>query len=387
MVDFDVVIIGGGIQGAGVAQSAAADGYRVALLEASGIGGATSSKSSKLVHGGLRYLESAQFGLVRQSLKERQQLLRLAPGLVKLLPFYIPVYRHTSRRPWKIRLGLFLYTLLGGMSADTRYKKLNEPEQAVLAGLDKKQLQCVYRYFDAQTDDRKLTRAVMESALSLGVELLCPARFVRAQCNHDAVDVYYQQGHNRHALKTRVLVNAAGPWVNNVLQLVEPQPDSLEVDLVQGAHIILDAPPPDGIYYVEAPIDKRAVFIMPWYGNTMVGTTETLFTGGPQQVVPLPEEIDYLQQVYRNYFPGNPFRLLSSFAGLRVLPVDESSLFHRQRDTIIHVAASCPRVLSLYGGKLTSYRATSRKVIERLRAFLPAYEPKADVDSLVLSGD
>jgi len=388
MSEFDLVVVGGGIQGVGVAQAAAADGYRVALLEAGEIGGATSSKSSKLIHGGLRYLESAQFSLVRQSLKERQQLLQLAPALVQLRSFYIPVYKSTGRRPWQIRLGLLLYSFLDGFSKETRFNKLHRRDWGRLDGMDKNDLQCVYRYYDAQTDDQKLTRAVMESAQSLGVELLCPARFLKAQEHDGILRIRYEQATQLHTITASVLVNAAGPWVNEILQSIIPRPEPLAVDLVQGSHIVIDHPAPEGMFYVEAQKDRRAVFIMPWYGLTLIGTTETLYSGNPANVEPLPEEIAYLREVYESYFPNNEFNLVSSFAGIRVLPVSESSLFNRARDVVIYSDQSVPGVVTLYGGKLTSFRATAEKVMRLIRPHMTAPDKKrADVNKLMLGQD
>ena len=161
---YDVVIIGGGIHGVGVAQAAAAAGHRVLLLEKTALASATSSRSSKLIHGGLRYLESAQFGLVRGSLRERTLLLQLAPDLVRRLPFHIPVYAGTTRRPFTIRAGLSLYALLGNLAPDCRFASLPRTDWPDLDGLATDGLQAVFRYYDAQTDDAALTRAVMASA-------------------------------------------------------------------------------------------------------------------------------------------------------------------------------------------------------------------------------
>ena len=154
---FDVVVIGGGIHGAGVAQAAAAQGYSVLVLEQSAIAAGTSSRSSKLIHGGLRYLENAQFSLVRECLRERALLLKNAPELVKLKPFYIPVYSETSRSAWQIRAGLALYSTLGGLGADTRFKIVPRHEWGTLDGLDREDLHKVFRYYDGQTDDKEMS--------------------------------------------------------------------------------------------------------------------------------------------------------------------------------------------------------------------------------------
>src|SRR6185436_2703518 len=173
-MNYDLLIIGAGIHVVGVAQAAAAAGYSVLVLEKTALAAGTSSKSSKLIHGGLRYLETGQLRLVRESLREREILLRVAPELVHLVPFYIPVYRRTRRRPWQITVGLSLYAALGGFTSANRFARLARDEWAALDGLETRALQAVFRYHDAQTDDAALTRAVMRSAQSLGAELKMP---------------------------------------------------------------------------------------------------------------------------------------------------------------------------------------------------------------------
>ncbi|MFP4610739.1 MAG: glycerol-3-phosphate dehydrogenase/oxidase, partial [Thiohalophilus sp.] len=356
-MDYDVLIVGGGIQGAGVAQAAAACGYRTLLLEQSMLAAGTSRRSSKLIHGGLRYLESGQFALVRKSLRERRILLTIAPSLVQLTPFYIPVYRRSLRGPWTLRAGLSLYALLGGLDRQARFARVPRNRWSQLDGLQQQDLRTVFRYQDAQTDDAALTRAVMASAQTLGAQLQCPAQFVSADLDAEGATVRYRQSGQEHTVRSRVLVNAAGPWIESILAGVQPAPRRQAFDLVQGAHIVAADPPPRGVFYVPAPQDGRAVFVMPWHGRTLIGTTETPYHGDPGQVAPLAAEIAYLQQVYRHYFPAAGARVVESFAGLRVLPRDDSSLFDRPRDTRIDM--SLPRLLTLYGGKLTGYRATA----------------------------
>ena len=379
-MDCDVLVVGGGIQGAGVAQAAAACGYRTLLLEQSELAAATSSRSSKLIHGGLRYLESGQFALVRKSLAERRILLRIASSLVRLTPFYIPVYPRSKRGPWTLRAGLSLYALLGGLDRQARFAQLSPSRWSQLDGLQQQGLRAVFRYQDARTDDAALTRAVMRSAQSLGAQLQCPARFVGARAGADRVTVQYAQDGQMQELTARVLVNAAGPWVGEVLAGIEPAGEAVPFDLVQGSHIVVAGPPPAGVFYVEAPQDGRAVFVMPWHGRTLIGTTETAYHGDPGAAHPQAAEIGYLQQVYQHYFPTADAGVVDSFAGLRVLPRGSTSLFDRPRDTVI--AASPPRVVSLYGGKLTGYRATAQEVMQQLRPWLP--EPARCLDTAQL---
>ncbi|MBS1246874.1 MAG: FAD-dependent oxidoreductase [Proteobacteria bacterium] len=188
----DLVVIGAGIHGAGAAQAAAAAGYSVLVLEQTGIASATSCRSSKLIHGGLRYLESGQLNLVRESLRERDILLRIAPQLVRLVPFHIPIYRHTARRSWQIRAGLSLYALLGNLRRHAWFDTLPRTQWDELDGLTTRNLQAVFRYQDAQTDDAALTQAVMRSAQSLGAELVVPGEFLAAQHTANGYAVRYR---------------------------------------------------------------------------------------------------------------------------------------------------------------------------------------------------
>lgn len=389
MKQYDVVIVGGGIHGAGVLQAAAAAGHCALLIERVGLASGTSSRSSKLIHGGLRYLESGQFALVRESLRERAIHLRIAAELVELKPFFIPVYHDTRRRPWQLKLGLWMYALLGGFDASTRFGSVPKREWARLDGLETHGLDAVIRYHDAQTDDALLTRAVVQSAMSLGAEIAMPAAFTGAVLDDGGVTVTYSQDGSAVQCTARVLVNAAGPWAPHVGRLIQPAVPIPEVDLVQGTHIVLPCAVTAGIYYVESPTDGRAVFVMPWHGATLIGTTETPYHGEPDKVAPLPSEEEYLLAVARHYFPA--FRHLGRehitqrFAGLRVLPAASEAAFDRSRETLFSTDRQTkPRVLGIFGGKLTGWRAAAAHVLQRISPSLPARPVRAATDQLIL---
>ncbi|MEE9133193.1 MAG: FAD-dependent oxidoreductase [Gemmatimonadota bacterium] len=390
---YDVVVVGGGINGVGVAQAAAAAGHSVLLLEKKGLAAGTSSRSSKLIHGGLRYLESWEFSLVREGLMERALLLRLAPDLVKLKPFYIPIFSYTRRRPWLMGAGLSLYALLGKLEKAVRFEKVPRRRWDQLDGLVTDDLDAVFCYRDAQTDDALLTAAVWNSAQGLGAELAMPAEFMGAELVNDGSAVSYRRDGQEFTCQARVLVNAGGPWVNRVIDRIVPAPWRRPVDLVQGTHIIVRGQVECGIYYVEVRRDGRAVFIMPWKGETLVGTTETRFRGDVDQVSPLRTEKSYLLRVLNRYFPHyratDPGVVLDAFAGLRVLPAGPGHAFHRSRETILDVDRENnrerPRVLSIYGGKLTAWRATAAKVMARIEGALPGRRPVADTRALPLT--
>jgi glycerol-3-phosphate dehydrogenase len=389
MKEYDVVIIGGGIHGAGVLQAAVAAGHSALLIEREGLAAGTSSRSSKLIHGGLRYLESGQFALVRESLRERAIHLRIAAELVALKPFYIPVYRDTRRRPWQLKIGLWVYALLGGFDAATRFGSVPKSEWAQLDGLKTLDLDAVIRYHDAQTNDALLTRAVVKSAVKLGAELAMPARYLRAILGEDGVTVIYTAAGAEVACKASVLINAAGPWAMQAARAVEPAIAVPDVDLVQGTHIVIPHTLTAGIYYVESPTDGRAVFVMPWGGATLVGTTETPYRGDPDQVHPLPAEEEYLLAVVRHYFPGlsglTRADITERFAGLRVLPAATQAAFDRSRETIFTTDRDVrPRVLCIYGGKLTGWRAAAAHVMQRISPSLPPAVKRAATDLLIL---
>ncbi len=392
---YDVLVIGGGIHGVGVAQAAAAAGHHVLLLEQGELASGTSSRSSKLIHGGLRYLEHGEFALVRECLRERALLLKNAPGLVQLRPFFIPVYAHSVRSRWVIAAGLALYSLLGG----GKFQRVPRAQWEKLDGLNTVGLRTVFQYQDAQTDDAALTRAVMASAQALGAQLKTQTTFISASkpgsVGKESWQIRYQQSGQEYVCTAAVIVNAAGPWANEVLSRIDPAPKSLNTDLVQGTHLVLDGKLEQGIYYLESPRDQRPVFVMPWHGDgaeedaILLGTTETRFTSDPAGVQPLPEEQDYLLETYCHYFSAAP-HVRSAFAGLRVLPATENqhdcAYGERQRETVLQTDISHePRLLTIYGGKLTAYRATAEKVMLAMQKSLPNRQPVADTRTLKLT--
>lgn len=370
---YDLIVLGGGIQGAGCAQAAAAAGYRVCLLEQNAWGSGTSSRSSKLIHGGLRYLETFQFGLVRKSIVERRLLARIAAPLVHPVPFYIPVYGHNRRRPWQIFLGLCLYSAIGGFDRLSRFRVVPRREWHRLDGLDGSGLQRVFQYWDTQTDDRLLTLAVVNSAEALGAEVRQHARFVHATSQSNGYRVFYRRGDDEFHADCRAIINAAGPWAADLQLRIAGAPVPEPVDLVKGAHIELAGRISDSVFYVESPSDGRALFVMPWYDNTLVGTTETAFAGHPEDVRASDQDVRYLLDAVQQYFPAFECNVVDSFAGVRVLPRKSSSLSARPRDTLLQLDDEvAPTLASVYGGKLTTYRVTAEQVVSRLARTLGA---------------
>lgn len=363
--DYDVVIIGAGIQGAGIAQAAASCGYRTLLLEKQAQAGmGTSCKSSKLIHGGLRYLENAQFALVRESLQERKRLLHNAPQLVKLIPFYIPVYKNSARPPWLIWLGLSIYSLYSLKP----FRIIKRRDWNTLDGLQTRDLRQVFQYYDAQTDDRKLTQSVVKSAVKLGA---------RVEFEAELLDSNYTKHHQLHYRKqekhgyvsTHTLINCSGPWTAQTQKKIQPLMPLPQLDLVAGSHIVIRRPLKQGAYYLQAS-DQRAIFAMPWKQQmTLIGTTERHYSGKIEQLQPDENEIDYLLENYNRHFnpPADRSDIVERFAGLRVLQNAADSAFNAPRDTIIISNPQYPGLITVTGGKLTTYRATAEQVVSRIK--------------------
>ena len=383
--DYEVAVVGGGILGVGAAQACAAAGYRCVIVEQTDWAAGTSSRSSKLIHGGLRYLESGQLSLVRESLRERAILLRIAPALVKPLAFLIPVYGATRRRPWELASGLSLYALLAGWTRLARFRTFS-PRRLPLAlrgtGLKTDGLQTVFRYWDAQTDDVQLTRAVLHSAQALGVDARCPAQMIAAERVGDGYRLTLDEGGVVRELRCEYLVNAGGPWVNEVLARIAPEAAHRPIDRVLGSHLIIEPALHDEAFYLESPIDQRAVFVLPWKGKTLLGTTERPFEGDPGLASVSEGDREYLLTTLRHYFPELSPTIVDEFAGVRVLPHGDGRTFTRPRDCVFHIDPRHPNLLSLYGGKLTGYRHTGQDVVAKVLQALGPREVKADTATL-----
>lgn len=364
--DYDIVVIGAGIQGAGVAQAAAAYGYKTLVLEKfSGAGMGTSCKSSKLIHGGLRYLESGQFKLVKECLVERKNLLKNAPHLVKLIPFYIPVYAHSTRPAWLIWIGLMIYSIFS-LKTFSIVKKSNWKK---LDCLNLKNLKTVFKYYDAQTDDKKLTQAVIHSAISLGAKIIYDADFIKSSLTKNTHQLIYTKNKKPESIHCKCIVNCTGPWVSETQIKISPTLNIPAIDCIAGTHIIIKQPIDFGIYYIEA-LDRRAVFVMPWKNqSTLIGTTEKLFTGNANDIQPTENEVNYLIDTYNLNFNSKIKRddVIESFAGLRVLPASQQSVFNKSRESLMIHNSTSPALITLIGGKLTAYRASSEAVLNQIK--------------------
>jgi len=238
---------------------------------------------------------------------------------------------------------------------------------------------------DGASEGADLTRAVMQSAIEHGAELACPAEFTAARITPGGCEISYRNASGEQHCNCDVIVNAGGPWVSEVDARISPSPPPVAVDLVQGAHLVLGEPVTAGCYYVEAPQDRRAVFLLPWGEQALLGTTESAYTGDPRAVEAHADEADYLLQVMQHYFPQRSTEVARSFAGLRVLPAASGAAFGRTREThLVMDDPRRPRSLSIYGGKLTGYRATAKKIMQHLRRTLPQQTRYADTATVKL---
>ncbi|MCS6947989.1 MAG: glycerol-3-phosphate dehydrogenase [Steroidobacteraceae bacterium] len=387
---FDVVVVGGGINGVGIARDAAGRGLRVALCEQHDLGEHTSSASSKLIHGGLRYLELGHFGLVRKSLLERSILLRSAPHLTRSLRFVLP---HDARlRPrWLVRCGLWLYDRLGARDSLPTSAEVDLGRDRAGAAL-RGEYRYGFQYYDGWTDDARLVVLNALDAAERGATILPRTRAI----DFKVVDGLWHVGtvtlHGRAAtLHARVLVNAAGPWAASVQDAVTRQRSRHGLRLVKGSHIVVPRVIGDDDAYLLPVPDRRVVFALPFEGcYTLIGTTEVDYRGDPAAVAIDPQEIEYLCAAYNRYFrrPIEPAQVVHSFAGVRPL-VDGDTGDPRtaSRDYALVSARSPAPFIAIFGGKLTTYRLLAEQVTDRLCALLGRRAPRWTARAVLPGGE
>jgi glycerol-3-phosphate dehydrogenase len=374
--DFDLAIIGGGVNGCGIARDAAGRGAKAVLFEKGDLAGATSSASTKLIHGGLRYLEFYEFRLVHEALAERAVLWRISPHLTRPLRFVLP--HHDGLRPrWMLRLGLFLYDNLGRRGGLKGAESLDLRKDIAGKPL-KSQYKNGFIYSDCQTDDARLVLLNAMDAAARGTDIRVRTTVVSATREADRWVILSRDETGAETTTTaRVLVNAAGPWVNAVLDLAATDQPS-GVRLVQGSHIVTKKLYDHDRAYIFQNPDQRIVFAIPWEGEfTMIGTTDRDYKGDPESIEASPEEIDYLCAAVDDYFERSVTRedVVWSWSGVRAL-VDDGASEARQatRDYVLSLDASEGRapVLSVYGGKITTYRRLAEAALKKLGPHLPA---------------
>jgi len=415
-------VIGAGINGAGIARDATMRGLKVLLLDKGDIGSGTSSWSTRLIHGGLRYLEHGEFGLVRESLRERECLLRIAPHLVRPLEMVVPIYANARRGYWTMRAGMLAYDVLSFGKSLPRHSMLSSAETlARLPGLNPERLQAAAVYYDAQVEFAE--RLVIENplaAIAHGAEVIPYANVHKILVQGDEVNgvefttsvadqlvtgiagvppalrtnnatVSDRSTREHRSASARVIVNAAGPWIDNLL-LNEVTGSPRLIGGTKGSHIIV-APfrgAPAYALYVEASTDQRPFFIIPWNDLYLIGTTDIRYTGDLDQVQIGGEEIDYLLSETNRAIPSAGLTrddILYTYAGVRPLPFtanqDAKSITRRH---FIRVHPEFSNLFSIVGGKLTTYRSLAEETVDRIFKTLRRDSPACETAEVALPG-
>ena len=374
----DVVVVGGGINGCAIARLAAHSGLRVALVEKHDFGSGITSRSTRLIHGGLRYLESLQFGLVRESLHDRELLLRDFPDQVAPQPFLVPVYASDSRPDWYIAVGLKIYQFLSKGSVLPSYRRLKASQvQSLVPGLLQDGLQSAFLFHDCQAIYPE--RLALEMALQAeehGAVLmnhsLVTGFLMHGQCV-DGVRVRTPLGDQE--LRCTMVVNAAGAWIDQLLHLLpDNRPEPL-ITLLNGSHIVVEQFPGSSqqAVYHETQADKRPFFVIPWRGHCLIGTTETPFKGDPDCARPTLSEVDYLLSEANHLFPGAQLTresVLYTYCGSRPLlrtrgnNLNKASRGHEVYDH--EQEDGIQGLLTMAGGKLTTANSFAREVLAKV---------------------
>jgi len=388
----DLLVVGGGINGTGIARDAAGRGLRVVLCEKDDLAQGTSSRSSGLIHGGLRYLEYGEFGLVRESLRERELLLGIAPHLVRPQTFVLP---HVAgmRPAWLLRLGLFVYDHLGGASRLDPSRALRLRDCAEGAPL---QPACTrgFRYTDCRTDDARLVLHNALGAAARGATILTGTELLAAQPRAGAWDAVLRgrDGQSRR-LRARVLVNAAGPWVGALAQHLPVAQRGRALRLVKGSHIVVprfwDG---EQAYLLQNP-DRRVIFVTPYEDcYAMIGTTDVPYVGAPEAVAISAEESAYLCAAVNRHMRCtlSPADVRYAYAGVRALVDDaQADPAAVTRDYLLELSSPPDHapLLTVLGGKITTFRRLAEQALEKLRSHVPAMGPAWTATAPLPGGD
>lgn len=373
----DVFVIGGGINGCGIARDAAGRGYSVALAEMNDFASGTSSKSTKLIHGGLRYLEHYEFRLVREALGEREIVWRNAPHLVYPLRFVLP--HHAGLRPaWMLRLGLFIYDHLGGPSRLPGTRKLDLRQDAVGAPL-KPEFKIGFEYSDCWVDDARMVVALAQDAQARGAQIRTRSQVIAAKAVNGAWVIRTRDQHDGRETEwhAKMLINAAGPWVDHILGDVLARREPEQVRLVKGSHIIVRKIFAHDRCYIFQNADARIIFAIPYEDDfTLIGTTDIDFTGDVSTVAISAEETQYLCDAASEYFiqPIAVSDVVSAYSGVRPLYNDHAAAAQEAtRDYVIREEKidNAPLV-NIFGGKITTYRRLSESILTQIEAGLGA---------------
>jgi len=376
-----VAVIGGGINGAGIAWELARKDYQVTLFDKGRCGAQTSSRTTKMIHGGIRYLEHLHFRLVRESLRDRAWLLERLPQLVRPIEILLPIYADSPRSRLTIRAGLVLYDLLAGRANISKHERWTAGELLARVPLQPGRLRGGFSFWDAQVDDYALVRTVVASAAAEGAAVREETPVVALERRPDRWVVRTAAGdESSHDF----VINAAGPWMNELLAS-NAIPSRYRLSLIRGSHLVLRNRVSDAGLLLQSTSDRRVFFVLPWKGATLVGTTEVVHRAPLDGVTPTDEEIDYLVQRFNRYLATPIARddIASTFAGVRPLVgrAANPSAIAREYRVVRH-----GNLINVFGGKLTTFRSLAQKVGMRVDNYFghprPAREPRFVIDTM-----
>ncbi|MDO6966897.1 glycerol-3-phosphate dehydrogenase [Rhizobium alvei] len=375
--NYDIAIVGGGINGAGIARDAAGRGLKVYLCEKGDLGGATSSASTKLLHGGLRYLEHYEFRLVREALQERERLWSIAPHFVRPMRFVLP-YAPGMRPKWLLRLGLFIYDHIGGRKLLPGTSTVDFRRSPIGEGLGSG-FATGYEYSDCWVEDNRLVIMNAMAARELGATIETHTRMTLATRDKNGWTLSVSGRGRTRDIRARILVNAAGPWANDVVKLASREPARGKVRLVQGSHIVVPKLYRHDRCFIFQNADGRIIFTIPYEGDyTLIGTTDRDFTGELEGFGASEEEKAYLCAASSRYFerPVRVEEIVWSYSGVRPLYDDGAGAAQQAtRDYVLEVNnVDGIGMISVFGGKITTYRRLAESVLGRIVELLPEEE-------------
>lgn len=355
-----IAVIGGGINGAGITWELARKDYDVVLFEKGTCGAQTSSATTKMIHGGVRYLEGLHLGLVHEALRDRAWLLRNLPQLVHKIEIILPIYSDSPRSRLEIRIGLALYDLLAGRQNIARHRSLTKDEILARAPLTPHELRGGFSYWDAQVDDSALVRTVVDSAARDGATIRERTPVIGLAHDGNGWIVRTNDGESHFDM----VINAAGPWMNELLERNGIRA-RYRLSLVRGSHLILKKRVSDYGLLLQSATDRRVFFVLPWKGTTLVGTTEVVQTEPPDSVHASEEEIEYLIARFNRYFRDKLTRdgVESTFAGVRPLvgrSANPSAIGREYR------VIRRENLINVFGGKMTTFMSLAKHVSLRV---------------------
>lgn len=390
---FDVFVIGGGVNGCGIARDAVGRGYSVYLAEMDDLASGTSSAATKLIHGGVRYLEHFEFRLVRESLEEREILWAMAPHIIWPLRFILPHYKGL-RPKWMLRAGLFLYDYIGGRKKLPATKTLNLRKDVAGAPL-RANFGTAFEYSDCWVNDARLVVLTARDAADKGAIISTRTKVTAARRDGEvwAVDVLHLHTGETETIRTRMLINAAGPWVDAVLGTIAGRREDHSVRLVKGSHVVVRKLFDHDRCYIFQNADGRIIFAIPYEQDfTLIGTTDQDYEGDPSNVAISSEELTYLCDVASEYFqtPVERSQVVWAYSGVRPLYDDGASKAQEAtRDYVLKLdenAGEAP-LLNVFGGKLTTFRRLAEEVLERVEEVIGAKGAPWTAGSTLPGGD